>query len=241
MLDDSNSNVETIPDPEPTVPERPCGNWKLFLAAALVLLMIGTVLFSLLGLGEKEGVQAPSPQDVPTLSERVDAIIATRDIGQCDTITDAEFVTICKNNIYLQLATEHKDPTYCDKTDGAMLSSTECKRIAGLQDQIDCLTLTDPLQQKNCQFDQVMGMVYSSGDISLCAQVADAELASLCHNRYVISQSVPGQYICTDLQGELVQKDCEIINAAVDEPDAQLGLCAVLQSQEFSSFCPSNN
>lgn len=146
----------------------------------------------------------------------LDEIISSRDINNCDIVENTVDNIKCKNDIYLILAEENKDNSYCDKIKGMSYKNNCLDKIDNLyfQEWL-CDNIKNKSTKDSCKLDESI-VQNKTIKLELCSNMKDKDIQDRCNNYYYITyvQNTPNvreNSYCEKITNESDKENCNAI------------------------------
>ncbi len=116
------------------------------------------------------------------IGKELEAAVNSGDMSQCDALKDPQQQTQCKNVISINIASEKKDSSLCDKAlDVAACKDAVTHNLAqSANDPSYCKTLADQVTQASCIFNFWDQRAIKEHNPSLCNNLAEQLNKDLC-------------------------------------------------------------
>lgn len=213
----------------------------VILIGIVIILAIVVAAANFVFRGEKEEMSERELQELAA------PIIAKKNFDECDRIPDAQYRTVCVNNIALALAAETQDIAYCEKIDNMLVSREGCERDVVLKKSVEqediavCGEATSETVREQCGDNFYIGMALRKDDGSFCDRLGDKAKADFCHDQYVVLKKFGGDaknFDCSSLRIAQDREDCEYVRKSFGETGTAPRECRrQLRGSLFLQFC----
>lgn len=234
-------------------------NWKFIVLIVGIITLLTVILAFIFGKpffytnkfsannttnSQNEGVEKLSVNDEKALQNQLAQIVKTDDLSRCQEINNQLYRTVCINNISVQLATDKKDLSYCQKMDGNLMTKDSCERrvIFDKSQEAGDINVCDETQRDNLKNDcrKVFwpSLTIKKGDISFCDNISSDEEKTNCKNDYIYQKeflSKTASFGCSKFLGDDVKADCAIYKKNLNSNS--LDFCKNLKSGLFLNAC----
>jgi len=184
-------------------------------------------------------------QEESNLHKKTVEIIKTKNISNCQKISDQFFKKVCINNISLDLAKEKQDVSYCKNLDNQLVLIEDCEREIIFPKAIEnenvniCFEASNINVQKECTKNFWIGMSRKKQEITLCDNIQEEKEKNYCYNTYLIYQEFsknPNEFDCEKFVTDVARNDCETYK---NNLKLKQNSCMGMKSLAFRTYCRS--
>src|SRR3989338_2736467 len=192
-----------------------------------------------------------SVERVQMLEGRVADLIKTNDPIECEKAKDinigsVSYQTVCEGNIYMNLAEQKGDVSYCDKLDNELFPIDLCKsniitqKVHGATSPIIFDSAGSQELKDSCLFQYWSKAAVDGNDASVCAKVPIPRGVGVCKDSVYIEQISEGKKVdCSNFSKD-GEQDCKSYYTIISSKPASNAACVTLANPILQSLCNKN-
>lgn len=227
---------------------------KLFVGACVLLLAVFAVIKYLNNTQisqEIEGNNQNSSTDLTpeietALQNQIAPLIAAGDSAACNSITDASYKQVCKNNIAINQAKKTGDVSFCKNVDNVMVPRSFCESQIVLEKSVStnniqvCMEATDTTVQKSCT-DAFNQRTEAGNSIPSMCDASEAGASCRLNEVLLSLTQAPQTTNCSKLTVVNEKTECaalkEVLIKDIFDVNALTKVCEGFETTFFKNVC----
>lgn len=185
-----------------------------------------------------------------TKQQAVAATIAKGDLSACDAyanlvIDGANYRTVCRNNIAMNLAMQNLDPAYCQQLDGMLMNKLDCMEkvfnvIVGNASEISaCNSFQQNALVERCKNLFLIKEAKRRGDPLVCSTIADESKRITCRDEaFLVEFGLNSKDFNCSLFSSDLEYDCTAFRRMLAPTSSERPLaCEDLKTISMQEIC----
>lgn len=180
--------------------------------------------------------------------DQVAEIIKTNDPAGCEQAKDIvidgrSYQEVCENNIYMNLAVQKLDTSYCKKLDDKSypielcMQSVLSQKAATATSPDFCNAVEGVDLREGCLYQYWLANALRKGDTAVCSNISSPIGVSYCKDTVYTKNLVEGAKLDCSLFSEEKVADCKSVVLAIQEKSVEG--CALVQDMDLQQVCNS--
>jgi len=224
---------------------------KLFLGLLLVGVVVVAGVYAMT-VWELLPSRELSPAEKILLQQRqqdqVAEIVKTNDPAKCEQAKDIvidgrSYQEVCENNIYMNLAQEKLDTSYCKKLDDKSypielcMQSVLSQKAATATSPDFCNAVEGADLKEGCLYQYWLANAMRKGDTAVCNSISNPIGVSYCKDTVYTKNLAGGAKLDCTLFSKEKAADCKSVESAIQSKSATS--CALVQDVDLQQVCSS--